>query len=60
MRMIGPPVETIQALYMENPEGIAEYIAAQKKRDDYSGHAASGLPEPGRASGRSQVHAWRG
>ena len=36
MRMIGPPVETIQALYMENPEGIAEYIAKpEKKRDDY-------------------------
>lgn len=36
MRMIGPPVETIQALYMDNPEGIAEFIAnPQKKRDDY-------------------------
>ena len=35
-RMIGPPVEVIQALYMENPEGIAAYIAnPEKKRDDY-------------------------
>ncbi|HSC84953.1 MAG TPA: parallel beta-helix domain-containing protein [Pseudomonas sp.] len=36
MRMIGPPVEVIQALYMDNPEGLAEFIAnPQKKRDDY-------------------------
>ncbi len=35
-RMIGPPVQVIQALYMDNPEGLAEYIAAPtKKRDDY-------------------------
>lgn len=35
-RMIGPPVEIIKALYMDNPQGIAEYIAnPQKKRDDY-------------------------
>jgi parallel beta-helix repeat protein len=35
-RMIGPPVQVIQALYMENPEGLAEYIANPvKKRDDY-------------------------
>jgi parallel beta-helix repeat protein len=35
-RMIGPPVQIIQALYMDNPEGLAEYIAAPvKKRDDY-------------------------
>jgi len=35
-RMIGPPVQIIQALYMDNPEGIAEYIAAPtKKREDY-------------------------
>lgn len=35
-RMIGPPVQIIQALYMENPEGLAEYIAnPSKKRDDY-------------------------
>jgi len=35
-RMIGPPVQIIQALYMDNPQGIAEYIAAPvKKRDDY-------------------------
>jgi hypothetical protein len=35
-RMIGPPVQVIQALYMENPQGIADYIAAPtKKREDY-------------------------
>jgi mono/diheme cytochrome c family protein len=35
-RMIGPPVQVIQALYMDNPKGLAEYIAAPiKKREDY-------------------------
>ncbi len=35
-RMIGPPIQVIQALYMDNPEGLAEYIAnPTKKRDDY-------------------------
>lgn len=35
-RMIGPPVQIIQALYLDNPQGIADYIAAPtKKRDDY-------------------------
>ena len=35
-RMIGPPTQIIQALYMDNPEGIAEYAANPvKKRDDY-------------------------
>ncbi|MEZ5568576.1 MAG: parallel beta-helix domain-containing protein [Halioglobus sp.] len=35
-RMIGPPVQVIQALYMDNPEGLAEYIANPvKKREDY-------------------------
>lgn len=35
-RMIGPPVEIIQALYMDNPEGLAEFIAnPSKKREDY-------------------------
>jgi len=35
-RMIGPPVQVIQALYLDNPEGLAEYIANPvKKRDDY-------------------------
>lgn len=35
-RMIGPPVQQIQALYMDNPEGLANYIAAPiKKRQDY-------------------------
>ncbi len=35
-RMIGPPVQILQALYMDNPQGIADYIAKPtKKRDDY-------------------------
>lgn len=35
-RMIGPPVQIIQALYMDNPQGLAEWIAKPtKKRDDY-------------------------
>lgn len=35
-RMIGPPVEIIQALYLEDPARLAEYIAnPTKKRDDY-------------------------
>jgi len=35
-RMIGPPVEIIQALYMDDPQGLADYIAnPTKKRDDY-------------------------
>jgi cytochrome c551/c552 len=35
-RMIGPPTQIIQALYMDNSEGIAEYAANRaKKRDDY-------------------------
>jgi parallel beta-helix repeat protein len=35
-RMIGPPVQIIQALYMDNPQGIADYINAPvKKREDY-------------------------
>lgn len=35
-RMIGPPTQIIQALYMDNPEGIAAYAAKPvKKRDDY-------------------------
>lgn len=35
-RMIGPPVQVIQALYMDNPQGLADYIAAPvKKREDY-------------------------
>ena len=35
-RMIGPPVQVIQALYMDNPQGLADYIAQPvKKRDDY-------------------------
>ncbi|MFT4518279.1 MAG: parallel beta-helix repeat protein [Halioglobus sp.] len=35
-RMIGPPVQIIQALYLDNPAGLAQYIAnPSKKRDDY-------------------------
>ncbi len=35
-RMIGPPVQVIQALYMDNPEGLAAFIANPvKKREDY-------------------------
>lgn len=35
-RMIGPPVKIIQALYMDNPQGIFDYITNPvKKRDDY-------------------------
>ncbi|GAB5413867.1 MAG: hypothetical protein Cons2KO_14700 [Congregibacter sp.] len=35
-RMIGPPVQVIQAMYMDNAEGLADYIAAPvKKRPDY-------------------------
>lgn len=35
-RMIGPPIQVIQAMYMDNPQGIADYIASpQKKREDY-------------------------
>ena len=36
VRMIGPPTQIIQALYMENPQGIIDYITAPtKKREDY-------------------------
>ncbi|WP_246722998.1 parallel beta-helix domain-containing protein [Aliikangiella sp. G2MR2-5] len=36
VKMIGPPTQVIQALYMDNPQGIAEYISNPiKKRDDY-------------------------
>lgn len=35
-RLIGPPIQTIQALYLDNPQGLAQYIAKpQKKRPDY-------------------------
>jgi parallel beta-helix repeat protein len=35
-RIIGPPVQMIQALYMDNAQGLADYIAAPiKKRQDY-------------------------
>ncbi|MCF8465675.1 MAG: right-handed parallel beta-helix repeat-containing protein [Flavobacteriales bacterium] len=36
VRMIGPPTQVIQALYKDNPQGIADYIANPvHKRDDY-------------------------
>ncbi|GHE98161.1 parallel beta-helix domain-containing protein [Thalassotalea profundi] len=35
-RMIGPPIQIIQALYMDNPQGISDYINnPTKKREDY-------------------------
>ena len=35
-RLIGPPVQIIQALYIDDPQGIANYIASPiKTRDDY-------------------------
>ena len=35
-RMIGPPVQAIQALYLDNPQGLADFIAKPtKKRADY-------------------------
>jgi mono/diheme cytochrome c family protein len=36
VRMIGPSVKSIQALYFDDPEGIAAYINDPiKKREDY-------------------------
>ena len=36
VKMIGPPTQIIQALYMDNPQGIVDYITnPTKKRDDY-------------------------
>ena len=36
VKMIGPPTQIIQALYMDNPQGIVDYITSPtKKRDDY-------------------------
>ena len=36
IKMIGPPTQIIQALYMDNPQGIVDYITSPtKKRDDY-------------------------
>jgi parallel beta-helix repeat protein len=35
-RLIGPPVQIIQALYMDNPQGIADFInSPTKNREDY-------------------------
>ena len=36
VKMIGPPTQVIQALYMDNPQGIVDYITNPvKKRNDY-------------------------
>jgi parallel beta-helix repeat protein len=36
IRMIGPPTMAIQAMYMDNPKGIADYIANPvKKRENF-------------------------
>jgi parallel beta-helix repeat protein len=36
IRMIGPPTQVIQALYKDNPQGIADYIANPvRKREEY-------------------------
>ncbi|NCF14632.1 MAG: cytochrome-c peroxidase [Gammaproteobacteria bacterium] len=36
IKMVGPPTQIIQALYMDNPQGIVDYITSPtKKRDDY-------------------------
>ena len=35
-KMIGPPTQIIQALYIDDPQGIVDYITSPtKKRDDY-------------------------
>ncbi|MBU1311395.1 MAG: right-handed parallel beta-helix repeat-containing protein [Gammaproteobacteria bacterium] len=35
-RLIGPPVQVIQSLYMDEPQALADYILnPMKKRDDY-------------------------
>jgi mono/diheme cytochrome c family protein len=35
-RLIGPPVNVIQAMYKNNPKGIADYIANPiRKREDF-------------------------
>ena len=36
VRMVGPPVITLQALYKDNPKGIADYIANPvRRREDF-------------------------
>jgi parallel beta-helix repeat protein len=36
VRMIGPPTQVIQAMYNDNPQGIADYINAPiRRREDY-------------------------
>jgi len=36
VKMIGPPTQIIQALYLDDPQGIVDYITNPvKKRDDY-------------------------
>lgn len=43
VRMIGPPTQIIQAMYADNPQGIADYIANPvKKRDDFPAMPSQG------------------
>ncbi len=59
-RMIGPPVQVIQALYLDNPQGLADYIAqARQEAAGLPGNAAAGLPRSGDATGGREVHARR-
>jgi len=47
-RMIGPPVQVIQALYLDNPQGIAHYLARPvKKRPDYPEMPPQDYLDPG-------------
>ena len=47
-RLIGPPVQVIQALYVDNPQGIADYIAKPvRKRDDYPEMPPQDYLDPG-------------
>ena len=57
-RMIGPPVQVIQALYMENPQGLADYIA--KPREEarrLSRNASAGLSRSRDAPRGGEIHA---
>lgn len=47
LRMIGPPTLTVQALYRNDPQGIADYIAAPHKvRTDYPAMPPQGHLSP--------------
>ena len=46
-RMIGPPTQIIQALYANNAQGIADYIAKPtKKREDFPPMPSQGHLSP--------------